>query len=71
MPEDVLQPKFAAQSRGRSRESLYRLLGDEEGDRPARSSQYLFRQTLRRKTIPGAQLFSMTSHRATPMTTST
>jgi hypothetical protein len=57
MPEDVLQPEFAAALRGRSRESLSRLLGDEEGDRPARSLQYLFRQTLRRKTLPGAQLF--------------
>ena len=29
----------------------------EDGDPPARVLQYLFRQTLRRKTLPGAQLF--------------
>jgi hypothetical protein len=57
MPEGVLQPEFAAALRGRARDSLSRLLGDEEGDRSERSMQYLFRQTLRRKTLPGAQLF--------------
>jgi hypothetical protein len=55
--EAVLQPAFAATLRGRSRDSLSRLLADEEGDRPARSLQYLFRQTARRKILPGAQLF--------------
>lgn len=54
---EVLAPSFAAELRGRAHEALARLLAEEEGDRAARAMQYLFRQTLRRKTLPGAQLF--------------
>jgi asparagine synthetase B (glutamine-hydrolysing) len=54
---EVLQPRFAAELRGRARDELCRLIAEEEGSRAVRVRQYVWRHSHRRKVLPGSELF--------------
>jgi asparagine synthetase B (glutamine-hydrolysing) len=55
--EELLSPSFAAQIRGLARASLARCLADEQGTPVERMRQFMFRQSHRRKVLPGSELF--------------
>jgi hypothetical protein len=55
--EEILTPRFAAELRGLARESFARCFAEEEGDRPARIYQFVWRHNHRRKVLPGSELF--------------
>ena len=55
--EQIFMPRFAAELRGRARESLARHLAEEPGARYSRVLQFIWNHNHRRKVLPAAWLF--------------
>jgi len=55
--EGIFLPQFAQRIRGLARESLARILAEEEGEERERVRQFVWRHNQRRKVLPGSELF--------------
>jgi asparagine synthetase B (glutamine-hydrolysing) len=55
--EAIFLPGFGRSIRGLARESLTRVLAEEDGEQRERVRQFVWRQNQRRKVLPGSELF--------------